>query len=209
MIQAVAWDFGNVLAAFSHRQACEQLAALTGGRHSADAVQEWIFASGRHARIEEGTLAAGEFLADLIAMFEIAAPAEEVARAYSDIFVFHRSVSDLVRRLPPGMPCLLASNTDPLHWAFFSSRMADVFRSFRHFVLSFEVGARKPKADFFTALIDRAGCRAGELLFIDDLAANVEGARRLGIDAVVFESATVVERELDHRGIVLAEASGY
>jgi FMN phosphatase YigB (HAD superfamily) len=116
-------------------------------------------------------------------------------------------VCDLVGRLPPALPQLLASNTDPLHWAFLSPRLEQVLRSLRQCVLSFEVGARKPSGEFFAALIGHAGCRPGELLFVDDLAANVEGAREVGIDAVVFESAAGVQRALAERDIELAGPS--
>jgi putative hydrolase of the HAD superfamily len=206
MIAAVAWDLGNVLAAFSHRRACEQLATLTQGRHDADEVHDWVFASGRHVQLEEGALAPEAFLAALGTRFQIAAPVEAVARAYSDIFTPALAVCELVRRLPPTLPQLLASNTDPLHWGFVAPLLADVLDVLRHAVLSFEVGARKPGGTFFTALVARAGCRPEQLLFIDDLPANVEGARAVGIDAVLFESAAGVERELARRGLVTSSA---
>ena len=202
MIEAMAWDFGGVLAAFSHRRACEQIAALSAGRFSADAISDWIFASGRHVRLEDGTLSADVFLAELVSRFEIAAPPQVVERAYSDIFVPMLAVCDLSARLPPDFPQYLASNTDPCHWSVISALMAEVFGAFRQFVLSFEVGARKPSAKFFTALLDRAGCAAEALLFVDDLADNVAGARAVGIDAIVFESAAALQRELSVRGIV-------
>jgi putative hydrolase of the HAD superfamily len=202
MIRAVAWDLGNVLAAFSHQRACEQIAALTGGRHSAEEVRQWIFPSGRHAELEEGRLAPETFLAALASRFEVEAPGETLARAYSDIFVPRPAVAALVGRLRTDLPLLLASNTDPLHWAGCRPLLAPLLARFRDCVLSFEVGARKPSAAFFGALLARAGCRPGELLFTDDLPANVEGARAAGIDAVVFESAAALERELARRGIV-------
>jgi len=202
VIEAIAWDCGNVLATFSHRRSCVQLAALTGGRHSAEVIHDWLFASGRHIQLEEGSLPPEVFLAGLASRFEIEAPADAIAGAYSDIFDPIRDVADLIARLPPELPQLVASNTDPLHWTFCSVLLADLLRSFSHFVLSFEVRARKPSAEFFAALVRRAGCQPGALLFIDDLPANVAAARHASIDSIVFESAAALEHELRGRQIV-------
>ncbi len=208
MIKAVAWDLGNVLASFSHQRACEQLATLTGGRHGAEEVREWIFPSGRHAALEDGTLSVEAFLAGLASRFGIEAPAEALALAYSDIFAVNEPDCDLARRLPPNCPRLLASNTDPLHWAGCWRLLAPLLGAFDHLVLSFQVGARKPGPAFFHTLLQRAGCRPEELLFIDDLPANVAGARAVGITGVVFESAAGLQRELIERGIVPVDGRG-
>jgi FMN phosphatase YigB (HAD superfamily) len=49
--------------------------------------------------------------------------------------------------------------------------------------------------------VERAGCRPEECFYTDDIAAYVEGARKMGIDGVVFQSLTQLEGELRARGI--------
>jgi len=52
-------------------------------------------------------------------------------------------------------------------------------------VISSLVGFRKPSPLFYHALIETAGCRAGELLMVgDDLRNDVEGARAAGLQAI-------------------------
>jgi HAD superfamily hydrolase (TIGR01509 family) len=53
-------------------------------------------------------------------------------------------------------------------------------------VLSYEVGVRKPKADFFEHCIRLAGCAPSESVFIDDLPSNVAGARACGLQGIVY-----------------------
>lgn len=48
---------------------------------------------------------------------------------------------------------------------------------------SYLMGALKPDAAYFRAILDATGLPAGDVLFIDDVEANVEGARALGIRA--------------------------
>lgn len=56
----------------------------------------------------------------------------------------------------------------------------------RHWVVSAEVGARKPDRRMFEALVERSGRRPAESVLVDDLPGNVEAARQLGLGAVLF-----------------------
>jgi HAD superfamily hydrolase (TIGR01509 family) len=74
----------------------------------------------------------------------------------------------------------------------------------RHFdglVLSYEVHAMKPRPEIFQAAVECAGCRPQECFYTDDIAAYIEAARRVGIDAVAFESRKQLEGEMRQRGI--------
>ena len=59
-------------------------------------------------------------------------------------------------------------------------------RRFEHLVFSCHVKATKPDPDCYRAALDRLGARPAEVIFIDDRAENVAGARRLGISALQF-----------------------
>jgi HAD superfamily hydrolase (TIGR01509 family) len=59
----------------------------------------------------------------------------------------------------------------------------------------------KPDPAIYQAAITAAGCRPEECFFTDDIAAYVDGARSMGIDAVQFQSAEQVLRELAARGV--------
>lgn len=48
---------------------------------------------------------------------------------------------------------------------------------------SYELGLAKPDPAFFTAILERIGLDAGEVLFVDDSLRNVEAARSVGLAA--------------------------
>jgi putative hydrolase of the HAD superfamily len=77
-----------------------------------------------------------------------------------------------------------------------------ILRHFDAYVLSYEVGAMKPEPRIYAAAIEAAQCAPQECFFTDDIPEYVEGARQAGIDAVVFEGAEALERELRARGVV-------
>jgi glucose-1-phosphatase len=207
MIRAICFDFGDVLAGFSHERACEQIAALTGGSRTAAEVRGWLFGSGRHVQLEEGKLAPADFLAGLKQEFRIAAPAAVVADAYSNIFTRNEDVCRLIPRLARLRPLLLGSNTDPLHWEQMTRQFGEEFRQFRHCLRSYQIGVRKPGRSFFERLVRYADCPAAECLFIDDLRENVEAARQIGMQGLVYRTGDDLSRKLAARGITIRQAN--
>lgn len=76
------------------------------------------------------------------------------------------------------------------------------FELFDGLVISGPIGIAKPDPRIFSHLLDTHSLEARELLFVDDRAKNVEAARALGIDGVVFESAAGLRAELVGRGLL-------
>ncbi len=50
------------------------------------------------------------------------------------------------------------------------------------------VGMRKPEPDIYALTLERLGLPAPDVVFVDDIAGNVEAARAAGMRGVVFES---------------------
>jgi putative hydrolase of the HAD superfamily len=96
---------------------------------------------------------------------------------------------------------LLLSNTNAMHFELARQRFA-LLRHFDGYVLSYEVGAMKPSPEIYREAIARAGCRAEECFFTDDVLANVEGARREGMQAVQFHSWEQLQAALRDHGIL-------
>jgi HAD superfamily hydrolase (TIGR01509 family) len=67
--------------------------------------------------------------------------------------------------------------------------------------LSCEIRACKPSPEAFAAVEASLGLPPGEILFIDDTAANVEAARARGWDAILFASNAALASDLAARGL--------
>jgi 2-haloacid dehalogenase len=76
------------------------------------------------------------------------------------------------------------------------------FALFRDIVVSGDEKLLKPEAAIFRMCLDRNGLKAQECVFIDDVARNIDGARAVGIDAILFESPEQLERDLQARGLL-------
>ena len=69
-------------------------------------------------------------------------------------------------------------------------------------VVSGRIGLRKPDPAIFQHLLERFDLEAEHTLFVDDSERNVEAARKLGFEALRFESAPQLRRELVERGVL-------
>lgn len=109
---------------------------------------------------------------------------------------------------PPvdGMPKLLAdlksigvriyglSDTSPIHLEALYTYPA--VRALERLVTSCETGHRKPSARAFLAALELVKSTPSETVFVDDRQPNVEGARAVGMRAILFRGVEALREEL-------------
>ncbi|MBR5154464.1 MAG: HAD-IA family hydrolase [Alphaproteobacteria bacterium] len=57
--------------------------------------------------------------------------------------------------------------------------------------VSYELRCLKPEKEIYEKMIDKLGCKASQIIFIDDKEKNVKSAQQLGIRGVVFNRETL------------------
>lgn len=118
--------------------------------------------------------------------------------------IFAGEMPDIAHLLPRAarhMPLYAFSNTNRPHVEFFSKEYADVLGHFRELYLSSSIGLRKPDGEAFDHVVQAIGVPAGRIVFFDDLAENVEGARARGLTAVHVTTPMDVGNALRALGI--------
>ena len=68
---------------------------------------------------------------------------------------------------------------------------------FDDIVISGEVGLRKPEPEIFRLAADRIGLEPAECVFVDDLQLNVDGARSVGMTALLHTEYDETRRALE------------
>jgi putative hydrolase of the HAD superfamily len=197
-ITTIVFDFGNVLGFFSHRKAAEQLAVYGS---SIDVLQAFLFEPRLEHEFESGRVTADAFAQLVRDHCRLSCDEEQFRLAFADMFTPNDEVCALVPRLKQRYRLLLLSNTNAFHAGQFRRQFAATLNHFDHLVLSHEVGMRKPDAGIFEYCQRRAGCPTKELLFIDDLLANVAGARACDWQGIVYRRGADLARELAELGV--------
>jgi glucose-1-phosphatase len=110
-------------------------------------------------------------------------------------------IAPLLARAAAKMPLYAFSNTNPPHVAHFSKAYAGVLGHFREMYLSSSIGLRKPEAAAFQHVVNAIGVPASRIVFFDDSAENIVGARAYGLTAVHVKSSDDVATTLAALGI--------
>ncbi len=199
MIRAILLDLGKVIVPFDFTigyRAFQQHSDLT-----VEELRERIRATGLVPRFETGLIEPRDFVRELCAALSIPVNYSEFCDIWSSIFSRETLISDdFLAQLHRAYPLILVSNTNAIHFDMIR-REYPILRHFDRWILSYEVGAMKPSPSIYQAAIDAANCLPGECFFTDDIPDYVEGARRMGIDAVQFQNAGQLENELKVRGV--------
>jgi glucose-1-phosphatase len=188
--RCIIFDFGNVIALFDHMVACRQLASLSRPPRDPQDVYDRIFKTTLEEDYDCGRLTTAAFVDRLRRDLDLDGSDEAIAHAWCDIFTPNRAIQDLiVEEKRRGTRLVLASNTNELHYLWFSRVFEPIVQLFDEQVLSFRVGARKPALQFFEACMRAAGRAAEQIIYIDDRPDYVAAGRTLGMQGFVYDPA--------------------
>jgi len=110
-------------------------------------------------------------------------------------------IAPLLARAAQRLPVYAFSNTNRPHVEYFSKAYASVLGHFREMFLSSTIGLRKPDAAAYDHVVKAIGVPASRIVFFDDLAENIEGARARGLIGIHVTSADDVASALAALGI--------
>jgi glucose-1-phosphatase len=196
--KAVIFDLGRVLVNFDFKRGYQALEGLCP--YAAAEIPKRLSGTGLVQRFETGLIEPRDFVAEMSAALDLRIDYEQFCGIWSSIFTETLVPEEMLVGLAARYRLVLLSNTNAIH--FEGLRVSHpMLRHFHDLVLSYEVKAMKPQPEIFQAAIARAGCRAEECFYTDDIAEFIAAARKQGIDAVQFQSLAQLERELTARGI--------
>ncbi len=205
MTKLFAFDLGNVILPFDNRQVADKLYARSGRREglTADEIFAYLFDldSGSINGYEEGLSSSYEFFVDVRDRFRLQMGFDEFAEIWNNIFRENSEVNEVIVYLKArGFPLFLLSNTNELHFTHIIERYP-IVHLMDEWILSFEVGAKKPKRRIYDAIFEKMDVRKEEVFYIDDVEQYVERARAMGMRGLVFREAADLWKALETEGL--------
>jgi len=151
---------------------------------------------------ERGAVSDAAFFANLRTQLGIDITDAQFLEGWNAIFVGPMpGIAPLLARAAEKLPLYAFSNTNQPHIDHFSPVYAELLDHFREIFLSSAIGLRKPDADAYAHVVQAIGVPAERIVFFDDLAENVDGARACGLKAVLVRSTNDVAATLEALGI--------
>jgi HAD superfamily hydrolase (TIGR01549 family) len=184
-------DFHRTLACWASHAGCEPAHLL--GRFSNDET---------YRRHERGEIGDAEFFAGLRTSLGIGLSDAQFLEGWNAIFAGEMpGIAQHLARAAKRVPLYAFSNTNVAHAEHFSVAFADVLSHFREIFLSSTIGLRKPDTRAYDHVVKAIGVPASRIVFFDDLAENIEGARARGLTAVHVTSPEDVADALAALGL--------
>jgi FMN phosphatase YigB (HAD superfamily) len=199
-IRLIISDFGGVICSYDYRIFCGHLARKIG--RSAEEIYAVVYGNDLQVDFERGSLSGPEYHRRVMDLLGTDMPYPEFFQMYGDIFTEIPATCDLLRRLHTRYPLYLLSDTNEIHFGYVRQTV-EVVRLFAECVVSYEVGAMKPDPAIYREVLRRSGLPAAACVFIDDRPGNVEGARRVGMQAFQFQSPAQCAADLARLGVVI------
>ena len=185
-------DFDKVLACWAGHAGCEP----------AQLVERFSTREEFYHRHETGEISDAEFFAGLRASLGIGTSDAQFLEGWNAIFAGEMpGIAPLLERAARRLPLYAFSNTNSAHVDHFSVTYAGVLGHFREIFLSSSIGLRKPNAAAYDHVVKAIGVPASRIVFFDDSADNIEGARARGLIAVHVTSPGDVAETLAALGI--------
>jgi 2-haloacid dehalogenase len=194
-IQAILFDFGNVLLEWNprhvyHRYFPNDEEAMERFLHEVN-FTDWNVQQDK-----------GRSFADGIAVLSRQFPHyAELIQAYHDNWIdsigghFEGTVEIMKQLKKAGYSLYGLSNWSAETFPI-AREQYDFFDLLDDIIISGEVGSIKPEPEIFEIALERIGKPASECLLIDDSLANIEQANRMGFVTIHFKSPEILEQEL-------------
>jgi len=198
-IEVILYDLGNVILPFNHFQIAEKLSPFSQRIEFQDPAKifSYLFDFGKGAvnGYEVGKVSSLEFFQSLKEFLQLSLSFEKFIPIWNDIFLENQEVSQIILSQKGKWKLGLLSNTNPLHFDYILSTFP-IIRVFDQWILSHEVGFKKPAVEIYQKAIAWAKVDPRKILFIDDMKKHVEVAISLGMQGIHFISAQQLKEEL-------------
>lgn len=197
-VEAVIFDLGNVLLFFDWDITADRLCARTGKTRRE--LDDYIVTTPFVNQLCIGQLSRERFFEIIARDLGFNGDYNEFFLIWSEIFSPNEPMIQLAAALQGRQRRFVLSNTNAIHMDYVFAHYPFI-RDFEGAILSHEVGLLKPDARIYRLALEKFELTPQRTVFIDDILANVDGARAVGLHAVHYQSVEQVRQELTKLGV--------
>jgi len=188
-ISCVIFDLGNVILFFDHLKMASKISNLTGRNPENDF--RTVIEDESWQIFEKGFMSPKIFYNKFLSLLKLSPndiDFNSFKQYFNNIFYPNKAMITLIKDLKKtGTRLILLSNTNELHYEFIKKNFP-IVNIFDAHVLSYKEGRRKPEQEIFRKAIRVAGCKAENILYIDDISKYTEVASDFGIKTLTYDS---------------------
>jgi len=197
-IESVIFDWGGVLIDDPAPGLTSYCAAALGVSE-----EQYLKAYGKfEVDFRKGAISENTFWAQISGELNVPRPAAVSlwGEAFAAVYQPREEMFSLVKKLRSnGYKTALLSNTEiPAMQYFYQQK----YNMFDVLIFSCWEKMKKPERKIYELALERLGSQGARSVFIDDKPKCTQGAARLGINTILFESISQVKKEISVLGVV-------
>ncbi len=193
-IKAVIFDLGRVLVDVDLRRGIFKYIPVKKDENERT-IMAGLFADPTFRDFAKGKLTPHQFYSRFKKVTGITLEYDRFVHEWCAVFTPMPGMKELVEQVKAKYPIGLLSDIGPLHWQYLVKTIGWL-SWFPAPVLSFEQGCLKPDPRCYLLAATRLNQSPNHCLFIDDRSINVDSARRLGMEAILFRSVDALRQAL-------------
>jgi 2-haloacid dehalogenase/putative hydrolase of the HAD superfamily len=200
VVRGVLWDVGNVIVRWNPRNLYSQIFKNPAEVERFLAETDW---QTWNLRADAGVPMAENVTTWAAAYPHYAGPIGLWHSRWSDMLggLIPETVSAMTSLGDRGVRQFGLTNMETECWPIIAG-LSPVFGLMEDVVVSGREKVLKPDRRIYEIALERSGLTAGDLLFIDDSAANIAGAEALGFDTHLFDNPSTLLGALRGRGLL-------
>ena len=192
-IRAAFFDLGGVIVRTEYQAPRERLAERLNTTY--EDLYQIVFDSDTSRKASLGAISTDVHWAAITR--RLGRPASESSTIRAEFFagdVIDRALLAFIRSLRPNRKTGVISNAWPdMRNYLVENKFDDAFDTL---LISAEVGIMKPDARIFHLAVEKLQVKPEEAVFVDDMPVNVEAARTLGMQGILFQSTEQTLKKL-------------
>ncbi len=202
-IKAIIFDLGRVLVDVRFdKQTAKFFGVNTDQPEDAATILDKAFQNELFRKLNKGEITSQQFYKAFVNDFNLSLDYDTFVKFWCDVFAPIPGMEELFWQVKNNYPVGLLSDTDELHWNYCKEQFP-FLKAIEKPTLSFEIGALKPDAKCYLTAAENVGFKVQECLFIDDREINVQGARTVGMQAILFEGPEKLREDFKKFGVLV------
>ncbi|MGN0482544.1 MAG: HAD family hydrolase [Lachnospiraceae bacterium] len=204
MIKNIVFDMGNVLVSYDARWVAEQFPAPPDVERE---VLSSVFFSQEWLKLDIGLISEEEGLEGMKSHLDTLEKQKLAEKYFENWHIYNMKkipgMAELVQDLKAAGKQVYVLSNASIRLCRIYKETIPAWEYFDGMLFSAEVGYIKPQKEIYLNAFERFGISANESFFVDDLAENIEGGKKLGMDGYVFDGNVQGLREIFFKSNIL------
>ncbi|MDH3378248.1 MAG: HAD-IA family hydrolase [Gammaproteobacteria bacterium] len=187
VVKVIVVDLGGVLFAEGSSEAADVLSR----RHGYDKnIVLGVFHSPESIALRKGLISDVEFWTWVRSSLPERYDARTIQHAWYDGYLLDEDVLELIRQLKSRYTLLVFSGSIKSRVDYLDGKY-DFRKYFDQEIYSFDHGLNKPDKAFVDVMLEKAGCKPNEIVYIDDQISATAPAQVLGVKTIIYRRGEI------------------